>query len=1333
MSKYVVYKIIETYTKSLNNKEIDNDYLYLKKLHKKLENVVEHYITKYPYYIFLLNGSSNELSKKNIQYGGKILTEDIKNKIEKLSAIFHAFKVLDMSKIKNNVTTINEKLDKILNNLNKIFDKIPENEKLQMIQSEEKILNSLNLIINDTENIVNNIGINVGINIEKSKSKVIIPIENYKLENTMTKQYLDNIINDLTLKINNVKNTIKSASINNNSIMNDIINTINKTGSDIDKYSTEIITITKAIKSHENDLNFNDTEIQNELTYIFSVSEIKDKIYEIKNKNGLHTLLPNNIKNFVEIITNNTNDKNFAKEYEKLIKLNIDNNTSNLNLPKKCFFGKYSEKISNNILLNESNINEKINLMHEIIKDDEIIYNTNNNDTFENIYAPDFTKINNTMYGGVKNIENKMKIFNEKVISYYKLLAEYKVNVRKYNILQTQITTHTLFLLLIVTNQLFVDDYIIYNYINKGIITFYNRIIKEILYKIQNNSISDEILYFKKYHMITLIKLSNFFDSIISIKKFTSKSVIDIRECTGRTSNMFLLLNYFKGILDAYRKKYQKKITIYSRINDINKNEQKFSDNNRFFSTDLTNPSIMYVNKKICYNTDTNNQTNNQTNEQDVYNFTEVFDTINFPTNGDISKYMTLDSRLSSKEGIAIMTYGYSGTGKTFTLFGDSKSGKEGILQSTLENINGLSEVKFRLFELYGYGLSYSHYWKNEIDNSPRTNKLGHEIFHYNIILSGNSLKYIKHESVSAENISSFINNNSTYTTVPQILISDVFRNFESLMTTIDSVRKGENTDNFDLAKTDSIIKKRIRDTPNNIVSSRSVLIFDFKLKIKDEYVTFMIIDLPGKEEIIQTYIEPFFDNKMENDYTIKKIFKSGVNYLQTQQKTNITNNNIDNEIKKIKFMLATMALNPISVPMFDPELVLKKLMEIFNNDKDTFNLIKNSIIEYTFNYNDKYNDKIINDNNVTTLEIQKTKYIVNNNKIIGLINNGEIQNGFKLEEELINRTGTKLGSFIDISNNGVKIIQNNNNGLFGYNNKDDKHIQCKALLGFHIFNRLLYFNKFDILYEIFKELINDKLNKYLYAGIDKIFGESQTKEQIKDFLENMKKNGFKKELIEKTINEEKLSINDVKNIITYDYYLTPLEGIYINENIVGITTFLTTHLIYKIITGNDENKMRELKEKLRKKTQQDESLNFQRQQQIARMWLISSDKKQADISKFFFGDENNIDNVRHKLFRDNNTDVIFDYTNIDSEYQNLIGNYDSSKIFSFDHPIITDVLKSYVGGDNHESKISDYKIFYLFGNYNDENVNKMKCEHQNDLLKNTKYFIDEITTIKTI
>ena len=91
-------------------------------------------------------------------------------------------------------------------------------------------------------------------------------------------------------------------------------------------------------------------------------------------------------------------------------------------------------------------------------------------------------------------------------------------------------------------------------------------------------------------------------------------------------------------------------------------------------------------------------------NMNDGIQFAEVFDSKDFPDNDTLSLYMGLSSQLSQKKGTMLLTYGYSGVGKTVTLFGNKKKKIFGLLQRTLLNVKSQGKILFRVFELYGKG-----------------------------------------------------------------------------------------------------------------------------------------------------------------------------------------------------------------------------------------------------------------------------------------------------------------------------------------------------------------------------------------------------------------------------------------------------------------------------------------------------------------------------------------------------------------------------------------------------------------------------------------------------
>jgi hypothetical protein len=75
----------------------------------------------------------------------------------------------------------------------------------------------------------------------------------------------------------------------------------------------------------------------------------------------------------------------------------------------------------------------------------------------------------------------------------------------------------------------------------------------------------------------------------------------------------------------------------------------------------------------------------------------------------------------------------------------------------------------------------------------------------------------------------------------------------------------------------------------------------------------------------------------------------------------------------------------------------------------------------------------------------------------------------------------------------------------------------------------------------------------------------------------------------------------------------------------------------------------------------------------------------------------------------------------LDEFFDKTIKSYESKKIFCFDNPIIKTILNPYL------DIIGDFKIFYLFGNY-EKPMRELKCAQQYELLETTNNFIEAIT-----
>jgi hypothetical protein len=1130
------------------------------------------------------------LKKKN-QHGGDYL--------EKIKQISKLYDEIDTEEIKERAQKTTELIDSIIKKINtEITPEKINNYKASNYKNIDEFSNKLEIL----KNSIGEFG--RGLEINTQRSSIIIPPEMELFDKNKEKSVdFIRIKDDLNSKLKEIEKLYSKDESNYKRKLEEITQEYNPKIKIIDD---EII----KIKKWRETLKKKNEEFENYIKFNVNINEVVliEKYEEFKNR------LPKELQEL--------------KQREAIEKYN-------LGVPenKKYFDGTFTKRLTNNILVTPE-LGNNIKLIENLfnfdvlnLQDIDEFNDMNKDDKLQQIYEPDFKLLLKTQKGGNRIIEDIYK----KINIYMEELKITNFEVKKYNIYNINFTTHAYFLTLVATNQLFTEYYVIYRYMNRGILLFYKRILEGLINKMKKEGNNPEILYLKKYHFVSIMILYNFIEKIVPIL-INKDDIIDIEKCGTVIKNCFTLLNYFKSILESYNEMFQNKITIWGRINNIGKTDLKknifVSDyeykkeiNN---STELIDPRKINIIRKNC---------NKDNKDIDEHIFTEIFDSTQFPDNSDISKYMTLDTQLSKGKGIALMTYGYSGTGKTYTLFGKSDIQKNGLLQSTLDNIIGLKEVKFRIFEIYGYGISFSSYWKSETDpNQSYLNKIKHEIIKYNLELGDNMIDLVSNkastEIVPSNQIQDFINEDN-YLRIKGISASNIFKNFDKFIDKIDTERKD---------------KKRIRDTPNNIVSSRSVLIYDFQLDIGlKKPVTFLIVDLPGREEIAQTYIEPIFNNE-----TIKSIFK--------------------NEIPEIKMMLATMSLNPISLPIFYP------------NFYKEFNLLDVSIRK----------------------EIIETELDMK----FELLDREE-SGKFSLAREFINPVGNRFEFFFGIDDYKVKVIQNDKFG-YGYLRKSENNLrQYESLLGFHLMNRFIRLNKFVELENIYKKIIDEKINK----KIDQLI-EGKNTSALKTLLNTLISQRFKGEkskntkLIDNnlptTLTENK---NIMKELMRYDYYLTPFEGIYINENIIGLIQYLSTKLVKSGSVINIED--------------QDLKLNFNYLQKLSRWWLSSKQVDKEEINRRYKGEfeKNNF------LFEDNDTTLPYNTKALLSEYDGLRELYKSNKIFNKNKPIITDILNKYI------NDINDYKVFYLFGNYERDEDNKLKCEHQIKLLENTKDFIKVITS----
>lgn len=1066
--------------------------------------------------------------------------------------------------------------------------------------------------------------------------------------------------------------------------------------------------------------------------------------------------------------------------------------TSGIRLIPYCYFLKdYTDRIYNNIFkdLNEHR-DSKSQMLDDLI---EKSLEISDPEALDMIYEPDFKKIKAAMkkehgrqssqFGGTINqIEKNIVALGNKKLILLNGVQKYKQEADRYIVTYNDVYSYTRYLILIATNQFFTENYVVYNYLNKGLIELYKRIVNNIIRDLDSGVSESHIIYIRKYYNVVVRRLYELLKNL-SVFMTDSQDIIDIRNIDTTSleiRNDMILLNYFKPIIESYNEIFQNQITIYARLNDIagdiDYDSKVFVSDHEKFKTmgcgydilsnaspsDLSalclpsktadigmggNSAIMWTKSDTC-----DAVASQQLSDQSTM-FTEVFDTVNFPENGDISKYMTLETQLAKKKGVCVLTYGYSGTGKTYTLFGNRD--KLGILQSTLVNISGLYKVKFRLFEIYGKGLPYDFYWNDTEAGVSRMAKIDHHIFHYKLQTANSMIEVQKNVAddltkIYPSDFLNYIENKKTYLTINGTEVKNVFNNFATFTESIDKYRKGE--------KGTSDIKniKRIRETPNNPESSRSILVYDFKLyvgedsgdelKNEEDAVKFLIIDLPGREEIKQTYIEPYLENPL-----IKNMLKQGEDKTINLSPTKTVEANY--AIERIRMIISCMALNPMALAVFHPRIIV-----------DTIN----------------------------------TEVLETRTSVYGNVNGkGDIT-----EEYEINDKQAKLSLFVKLID--MKMYHTNHMKGFGYNTM----FQILGVGAIYVIYRLIEQNRFDLLEKIYKNIVKIEINDVIDNAINKINtdinsedlfqiiqglvatrfkGEKTSKmldELVRELTSSIPASGLttleyidanKAEIIAlKTDSDDhkiELIKSSLKKIINYDYLMTPLEGIYINENIIGLIKYLSERLI-KDPTARTKIDV------LNKNTVQQKKMILVEQRNVARCWLMSKSEddmaqilqknnpmKLTNLQKMFalFNIEdvyaksyfpwssekryfNNIysslyefiptlPNVLNKSFDSSSLGedkLMIRFEQLVKQQRFLITAYTSDKIFNFDDPIITNILSPYIESDkkdaiHNKTAIKDYKLFYLFGNYDENQKTQFKCDHQIKLLKNTENFIKAI------
>jgi hypothetical protein len=1067
--------------------------------------------------------------------------------------------------------------------------------------------------------------------------------------------------------------------------------------------------------------------------------------------------------------------------------------------------------LTNGLQNNKMEILEKNIKLHDVINTITLVMF---NEHYKSFAFVDNNKILDYVSQVVDNYETIWRMINQKVrdiTSKNNLYALTISQINNYIAFKSSVNK-------LINNKSVINNF--YKRMSFGIIEYYYDILNSIIYCLETkfyDSMSEVEQYLYQYHYVSLKRCHMLFkwlrhEYLPSKQEYDElnrsnknfKSILEYKIETLKTNrDANIIFIEFQGIrkyLDDYSATIMDKVQLHLRINDFvidEKNKELVTNakgrNYKFLYDDdpdskeykikwesgnlaFTNPdddNILKVNfdlldKIFEYdNPAATTMVPYNILYSDVYSkmeptfigidFQRIYNTKIYPDSDVISNYMSIAPNIITGKGTVIMTYGYSGVGKSASLFGrDANPIKKtppsnGILQATLGYFGSNVEIRFRVFEIYGMGTQYNYYWNPEnfgslecfpeitqcvihhvIDNkNPSTlrsvdrivfnNK--HDIFSYIMDLKNprDGTKF----SINAKDINNLAgtedsgninqyfdlvgNNykmrNSTYV---EITNPDQYYNFNSFVSSVDRARiKG-----LKMKKLLEHVVKQVKPTINNPDSSRSILVYDFEINLDTKsqnpiFVPFLIYDLPGKEDVYRTYV---------NTGTRKDDEKSF--------------HNIDNDIAKER--KSTYVTNPLLIPIFDDnaDLVRDILVELSNDPSsvNAYNGVK---------FNDDFEEKIVND--IVQYQITTFAYPDTNNNdytdpgasyTVGSLfqDPANIKKFMHLfDENNIKPELYDINTLQDILVIQLGIIGPNASYETGTVTKEIIASELRVLLCVIVMAFLIKFQLFDLLVEIINVIVNGKTG----SNNDKNGGWSRTKiyafyeayyinENVVGLLQYLINNVLKKKsTIEEqdTINE---NINDTinKNYKTANRYRAVLNLFNIDPNSPIDNDYgfkVNTDLL---VVNSSDNKSVVLKEmeinEFKNKNQVDDDGTFA----ISDTNRTEVFNKMADVISF----ENKGKYDSNKIFRSGDTSFVCSVP-ADPNGQNIINPKkaivltDPEYLAETNRPLLQDFIEPY------EQKISFYYVFYVVSN----NQMKLKAEEQIKLLNNSMPFIKEM------
>ncbi|AGF85194.1 hypothetical protein QJ854_gp588 [Moumouvirus goulette] len=744
--------------------------------------------------------------------------------------------------------------------------------------------------------------------------------------------------------------------------------------------------------------------------------------------------------------------------------------------------------------------------------------------------------------------------------------------------------------------------------------------------------------------------------------------------------------------------------------------------------------------------------------------FERIYNTKIFPDSDVISNYMSIAPNILNNKGTVIMTYGYSGVGKSASLFGrkmDISKGVDspsnGILQATMDQFTNV-DIYFRVYEIYGLGTQYNYYWNpsdagnyscypdfyqciihHVLDNSdPNVLRLSDQLIFTN---RHDMLAYVMDLKDPARGTNFTINNirdpnlsgksrtqynkyfnarnsiiNSTYVRINE----NHYRNFTDFVDEVDKVRMT----GIPIKNLFNHIIKQVKGTINNPISSRSILVYDFEINLDPNstnpiFVPFLIYDLPGKEDIAKTYVDTSITPSIEGSGLDKielrrRVFKD-IGATEWSQ--------ADSPGKERK---STYVLNPLLIPIYDNNsLIMSYILRSISSYGITTpspNHLDSSLERQIVT--DILNFKV---NNFGYSDVEGTYFTPNIYPISIFYQNptnittfGQLLKSDEFKPEYYTTTGTN-----------IDIILARRLGIPSVNVILGKAIDriailsevlvsvCVVVIGF-----LIRYKLFDIIVEIINQIVegpggsdNDNDGGWSKSKIYAFYEAYYINENVVGLLQYLitsvlnKTSDIQEQI--STINNETITDTISNNYRTANRYraVQALSSENPNRPIYGEYKLIVNP---QFLTSDDPLKTNEIDNFIRENDIDRTNGQFANSNTIT----SNADRKMRNVISF----ENRGDYDTNKIFRSGKTNYICNNPiNQDEKFiinpLHALNTTQAALSQETNRPLLQDFIEPY------EQKISFYYVFYVVSN----SQSLRKAEEQIKLLNNTMPFINKM------